>query len=103
VSCGFGWFLGGLVLSGRMEVRVRYDVTVEWAGAPVRVGLDVATWGHPGRFDPYDGGDPPEGPEAEMVEADGVDLAGLTDADHEALLDAALDAAQAQRDAGDPE
>jgi len=79
---------------------VGVNVRVTFQGRPVAVVVEVATFGHPGRFDPYDGGDPPEGPEGEVTSAsfaDGaeepIDLAALSEAAHEELLGLALDAA----------
>lgn len=86
------------------------NVRVTWQGRPVAAVIEVATFGHPGRFDPYDGGDPPEGPEGELTEAsfaDGeeekIDLAGLPEKDHEALLDLALSAAWDEHVNGEPD
>lgn len=87
-----------------------YDVTVTWKGQQAHVRVDVATFGHPGSFNPYDGGSPPEGPEAEVlalaVETSsgpiGVLLDDLTETDLEELTDLAIAAAADQREGIDP-
>lgn len=86
------------------------NVRVTWQGRPVSVAIEVATFGHPGRFDPYDGGDPPEGPEGELTSAsyadgaeEAIDLAALPENDHEALLGLALDAAWDEHVNGEPD
>jgi hypothetical protein len=95
-----------------------YDVTVTWKGQQAHVRVDVATFGHPGSFNPYDGGSPPEGPEAEVlalaVETSsgpiGVLLDDLTETEMDELVETEMDelvdlaiaAAADQREGIDP-
>lgn len=84
---------------------VRFAGLADDPKGAIVVTLDVATWGHPGRFDPYDGGDPPEGPEAEIVDVRTPEgeVVTLTDGEAEQVMDQALEIAWRDYHDGEPE
>lgn len=71
----------------------RAEVEVAHPSAPERIRVTVSvTPGHPGWFDPWDGGCPPDAGEVEVVSAVSSETGAtvqLTDQDVDALLESA--------------